>query len=274
MQDKDKIDGLIKATKKGASRLESLLYRLTLDFLIDNLDLKEGKVKYTAANESIVNKLIKYLPIKVEKTTSSLFKRLIKGLKSIFTDDTNEISKYDTRGVAVSKKVTDKVLNHASRSLNQKMDLVEIYAGIKKTIINEMSDYDGVSLKQIRKRLQGVIKDKKIVSKYYGRWTHDIYTQYKRIAADEVRKDVGLRFAVYTGGLIDTSRHFCEQRNNKVFHEDEIKAWSQLNWKEKPDTGYNPLYDCGGYNCRHYLVWVSDEYAYYLRPELKIMYGG
>jgi hypothetical protein len=44
--------------------------------------------------------------------------------------------------------------------------------------------------------------------------------------------------------------------------------WESLNWEGKPETGYNALIDCGGYNCRHRLDWVSDQMARRLRPDL------
>ena len=58
-----------------------------------------------------------------------------------------------------------------------------------------------------------------------------------------------------------------------MYHEDEIKSWENLNFAGKPETGYNPIVDLGGYNCRHRLDWVSDQVAFRLRPELKEKYG-
>jgi hypothetical protein len=137
-----------------------------------------------------------------------------------------------------------------------------------------MSTFEGVNLKDIRKSVQIQVKDKGIVTKYYSRWITDIYSQYQRVGADEIRKDIGLKFAIYQGGLINNSRHFCEERNGNVYHIDEILAWSKLDWKGKQEVGYNPVFDCGGYNCRHRLDWVSDQLAFRMRPELEEMYGG
>jgi hypothetical protein len=90
----------------------------------------------------------------------------------------------------------------------------------------------------------------------------------QRVGANRIRVDLGLKYAVYQGGLIKTSRDFCEDRNNKCFSEKEIMSWENLNWEGKPQIGYNALIDCGGYNCRHRLDWISEEYAKRLRPDL------
>jgi hypothetical protein len=124
----------------------------------------------------------------------------------------------------------------------------------------------------MRRALQNKIVGNKLAERYYSRWTSDIYSQYQRLGANEVRKDIGLRFAIYQGGLIESSRPFCEKRNGEVFHEDEVKSWVNLEFEGKPETGYNPITDLGGYNCRHRLDWISDELAFRLRPELKEKY--
>lgn len=93
--------------------------------------------------------------------------------------------------------------------------------------------------------------------------------------------DLQLNHAIYQGGLIKTSREFCEERNNKVFTREEIlrfgtsadkfggytnKSAGEFQGKTKV---YNPLTDIGGYNCRHFYSWISEDLAFVLRPELK-----
>jgi hypothetical protein len=96
----------------------------------------------------------------------------------------------------------------------------------------------------------------------------DLFPVVDRDAGERFRDELGLRHAIYQGGIIKTSRPFCIERNNKVFTVEEIASWALLDFQGKSNP-YNPFKDCGGYNCRHQLDWISDELAYKLRPDLK-----
>jgi len=267
------IDKLIKGTQKKVSKIEGLLYSVLLDYFIDNLSIGDDKIKYTSSNINIVNRIDKALDRRLSGSLAKVAKFIFSGIKSVLVGTEKMTERYDTRETQVSPSVTNKVLKHASTTIAQKVDLEAVFSELKQLTLNEMANYDGISLRQLRGKLKEKIEEKKIVNKYFSRWTHDIYNQYQRIGGDEIRKDIGLRFAIYQGGLIATSRGFCESRNGKVFHESEIESWQGLNWEGKPETGYNPFYDLGGYNCRHRLDWISDGLAFRLRPELKQIYG-
>lgn len=96
----------------------------------------------------------------------------------------------------------------------------------------------------------------------------------------QVSQHLELNFAFFQGGTIETTREFCDIRNNQVFSREEIakfgtsadeyggytnKSAGEFQGKTKD---YNPFVDLGGYNCRHSLDWISDELAKTFRPEL------
>jgi len=62
----------------------------------------------------------------------------------------------------------------------------------------------------------------------------------------------GFERYLYSGGLIETSREFCIERDGKVFTLEEIQEWD--NGQGLPADVY-----LGGYNCRHDLLPVDDE---------------
>ena len=137
-----------------------------------------------------------------------------------------------------------------------------------------MQSYDGITLRQLRLEIKERVVTKGAVSKYFDSWTRDIYSQYQRITANEVRIGLKLRFAIYSGGTIDNTRAWCEKHNGKVLHESEIESWRHKNWQGKRKSGpYNPFHDCGDINCRHRWLWISDQLAFRRRPELKNIYG-
>lgn len=94
----------------------------------------------------------------------------------------------------------------------------------------------------------------------------ELFPTVERLGNEEVRKNLGLKSAIYQGGLMETSRAFCIARDNKIYTEEQIKAWANLTWEGKSDP-YNPFLDLGGYNCRHMLDWISEELAGYLSKD-------
>lgn len=95
------------------------------------------------------------------------------------------------------------------------------------------------------------------LSKYHKGYLFDLYSQVERIAAQTYAIDLNLTHAVYAGDVIETTREFCEDRVHKAFSLQEIQSWNDLDWRGKI-PGVDVLVALGGYNCRHYLNWVSE----------------
>lgn len=266
------LEDLIKGTKRSYARLDKLIYDSILEYLVENLSISDKGVRFTQSNIGVINKL-EVTGNSFGRTIKKIFDFILKGINKLLGVTVKDLKKYDVRAEKTGVRVTDRLLTHAATSLNQVLDLSIIYADIKQTALTLLSRPEGIDLRTMRTVLKNKVIGQGISQRYYSRWTADIYSQYQRVGANEVRKDIGLRFAIYQGGLIESSRSFCEQRNGKVFHEDEVNSWSNLNFTGKPETGYSPITDLGGYNCRHRLDWISDEMAFRLRPELKEKYA-
>jgi len=127
-----------------------------------------------------------------------------------------------------------------------------------RTFVIGSEDVDGAFLKHTKTITSDSIKS------YNANYNHSIAT------------DLGLQFYRYVGGLKDTSRAFCEERNKKFFHIEEVKAWGNgdrccgLLWPQKRNgVAYwdgmrkgtnenNILINRGGYACNHQFVAVSE----------------
>jgi hypothetical protein len=261
------IDSLIKGTDKRLAHIEKMLYNILVQHLQDELDLSGNRVKYTKKNISVIERLDK-LSGRFGTAFDLLLDYIIKGIGQVVGLTSKELQKFDTRSIIYGNDVLEEIRKHSATSINQNVNLKPIYADLKSSILSLISKPEGISLREVRELLANKIVDKKIARRYYSRWTYDIYSQYQRVAANKVRQKIGLKYAIYQGGLIETSRSFCNSRNGKVFSEKEIASWSSLEWQGKPETGYDPITDLGGYNCRHRLDWISDELAEIKRPDL------
>ena len=87
-----------------------------------------------------------------------------------------------------------------------------------------------------------------------------------------VNAELGIEWFEYLGGEIDTTRPFCANRENGIYHRLEIEAWGD----GKNSAGLNDIRDgtwagridgtdsksiftfVGGWNCRHYLIPIPD----------------
>ena len=118
--------------------------------------------------------------------------------------------------------------------------------------------------------------DGAIVNKYKS-FVFDTYQQHDSATAKVFAENLNLQCFIYAGGLIDTSREFCEKRNGKVFTLDEAKEWiddpTLPRTKEERKTGqvlnYDPVIDRGRWRCRHHINFIPNSWAIRLRPELK-----
>lgn len=87
----------------------------------------------------------------------------------------------------------------------------------------------------------------------------DTLFQYTRSYQQSVTADLKLEWYMYSGGIIDKTRPFCEERAGKFFHQKEVESWAKLDWKGKnPLTTESSIFVlCGGYNCAHEIIPVA-----------------
>lgn len=73
--------------------------------------------------------------------------------------------------------------------------------------------------------------------------------------------DAGMKYFLYYGNLMATSREFCIERVKKVFSKEVIDSWDETSWGGKSGPAFT---NRGGYNCRHRWVavrknWLDEE---------------
>lgn len=128
----------------------------------------------------------------------------------------------------------------------------------------------GVTLAQFQQMFRGVFVGRAgqgMLERHWRTNTFDLFQRIDRAAGLFYADEMGLGWAVYSGTLEEDSRPFCIERVNKVYSRNQIAAWKNLDFQGKPKFGYDPFTDCGGFNCRHHLSWISDELAQYLKQK-------
>ena len=148
-----------------------------------------------------------------------------------------------------------------------------------------MKDY----VKALREMVTGSPDKTGSMERQFQRFAYDIYQQYDAAINLMLGNEMGFKYFIYQGGLIEDSRDFCAAHNNKVWSVLESEIWGEwtpsqgeypVGYEVKAKdiysvpsylgyAGYDPLIDRGGYNCRHAMGWISDDIALKMRPNLK-----
>lgn len=95
---------------------------------------------------------------------------------------------------------------------------------------------------------------------YVGQVSSDAIHQYQRNYLKVVSDDLGLKYFLYAGTEIRTTRDFCQERHGKYYTDQQVKSWANLSWsgKIKGTNEVTIFTNCGGYSCRHRLLPVSE----------------
>jgi hypothetical protein len=271
---------------------EKLFNRVLVD-IVSELDTDNGKIKQTRKNIRLINELnavydkfnrvnqfsliqnfAKSL-LGINKLNTNYFKAAATGVpKSKFTDVVNKTNDFMTTRIGIGAKneiveggfldsfikdrtVVNDMKNLTIRSVTGQMDMSEYKILLKHKVIGTETNLGGFE-------------------RYYNTFAYDQYNEYDRAYGSILSKEFKLNYAVYTGGLIEDSREFCIEHNSKVYTREEISKFGE--WHDSKGQipnyiakfpGYNPEINCGGWGCRHELIWIDKITAYKLRPELK-----
>ncbi len=270
-----------KAFVSGVDKAQEQLLKELLE-LVGELDTEAGLVKASEANfskiQEISNKLhgvlnqgeyvkaTQELISDMDKTkllTDSYYKKIAPD----YTIETrlNEIYKANrTRSIttfigetAIDSQYLQPVKDALLSGISNEMPFSELVTNLKTlTVGNE--------------EVEGKLK------KYGKQIASTTFSKAERNYTSMVADELDFQFVRYVGGTIDTTRCFCEQRNGKIFHIEEVRAWgdgdlSAGGLDSSCDNGDgtwsgmiagtnrgNIEENLGGWECDHSLVYVSE----------------
>lgn len=242
-----KIDDIYDKSEAFINKWESQIKAAIAKFMLQKLTVEDNKIVATSGNWVVLSQ--------IDATGDELeVKKFIEdNLKDIIEGTVSRFKQYD-------KTVADDLLIEGFLERYNSEDnkvLSKYYTSVRNNTLKMI--IEGKTLDEIKEYVEST-------NIGYKQFAENTFARYERTASDVLRKRIGLKHAVYEGGTITTTRPFCSERDGKVFSEEEIESWNTLDWEGK-SSPYNPFTDCGGYNCRHRLNWISEDLAKFLRDD-------
>lgn len=274
------VESLSSRLESSVKTAERALFNMVLDDFVDNLDTKDGVISNTLRNRRLLSSLDNIFQNFGQQYGVAIASGIVQGVEQIFSFNTRYFSAFEgkTKLIPIDNQVKESVRawlgideDGAVRQNGYISSLIE-----DTTVRNQVRDFmmrkivSGSGLSETRAEFKtamvGNPDELGAMQKYYRNFVYDTYSQVDRTAAKITADKLNLGYAVYEGGLIETSRKFCKERNGKVFTREEIAEFDPPTAKQ---PGYNPFTDLGGYGCRHHLNWIPYTLAIVFRPDLK-----
>ena len=269
-------------------RAQNKLFKYITDTFLPSLE--------TDANEALIpNDKMLFIPSMLDSYYDQFNEEELKPIVSTFASDITKLLKYNQKyydGVKPSDEhgqikesvlgalgISGAVIAGGSLLFNILTDRAAI-AAIKTVVMAGIGT--GLTITSMKIALKETIVSKSggLIKSLFNERLPDPYVKVDRFIGKKYQVALKLNYAIYQGGTIGTSREFCIERNNKVFSREEIAKfgtsadkWDGYTDKSKGEFQgksaiYDPFQDLGGYNCRHFYSWISDELAFTLRSEL------
>lgn len=257
---------------KAMAKLEKQLFDFVIETFTSKVSVIDGRIEFTASNFKLSNEL----STKFEAFTKDLspaFREIARKMLEVVDFAANYFTSVMGKTVLPSQiKDSIKLLeqrigidskgNIIAGSFIDRLSKVEsVRSKILDTINNSISS--NASLKDARAALREVIVGNVDVDgslvKYAKQYVHDTFFQTTRVIDTAFSEKLKLKYFVYMGDIIDTTRDFCQARAGMVFHVDDVKSWPK-NKPYFPDP-YDFFVDQGGYNCRHWIKYISESKA-------------
>lgn len=279
----------------NVSDVQKKLYLKLIDRLISALETQEGRILNNEQNihvSSSLDKVFKEFEIDVAKLMTGVvsdYTKLIGFNLRYFSEFNQALVK------SVEANVTEAMQARAGYDSTrfEKDGFIDSFIkdkAIARTIKQQVLSavLSGTKISDLTKALQSTItggQQAGILENHFRTYIYDTYSQFDRETSNQFAVQLSMNYGWYQGGLVDHSRPFCIERNDKVFTREEIlkfgtpqdkfggytdksKGEFAGKWSKKQGIIYVPERDLGCNNCGHFLNWVSFTIARSIRPEI------
>lgn len=242
---------------------------------IDGLEIDAGgKIRYSLRNLSTIRQIEEAVRRATEPARKGLMGWIIEKLLQI--TGLNE-AYFRLVRPTISDAVESRVLNRvmvrfgydlAAKKivlggwLDAMTSVTEIARRVAQDVSRAIAGRMGLAAfrRQFRQAFLGAV-GRGYVERHFSTFSFDLFQQADREVQNAYSEELSLPYALYAGTIKNNTRDFCLERVRQTYSREEIAKWEKLEFKGKIMVGYNPAIHCGGYNCRHHLSWVSEEYV-------------
>lgn len=264
----------IKEIQRAEKELEALSNNLQTDYfnsvwrVIGPITLKDNPITLAAANDVFFRAWQRIVGRGISKFLKEELRKQAAELSGYYSQYTPPVLSFND----VDKIVKQNLLQNISNFTTAYTTTTDVAFRTRSFAVGLIQQ--GLSIADIKTGLSGfVLGDANklgIVDNYnfVKLRINDTFAEYDRRTSGQYATQLQLNYFIYNGGEIKTTRDFCEQRNGNTYTREEGLEWNALDWQGKK-PGHNVLNDAGGYNCRHYLDWISYELAKQLRPDIQ-----
>lgn len=275
------LEKIIAQVEKRIAESSSSLTKIMLKEFVDKMNVERGRL-VAQFNRQTLTQFNQAFKKYQDTVKSDLVGSIVKDIDRILdnnhnfykstvenTVDKNDIKRILNRRLGINENGT--LIREGY--MNGLLDDSTIRSEIQRHVFREMFKSSG--LESFKKGLKTFIEGEKnrfgLFQRHYKTFSYDVYAQLNSFTAGTYAQSLGLRYFIYNGGLIQTSRPFCVSKNGKVFSTQEAEQWKNDPTLTAIDNreSYNWLIDRGGYNCRHTVDFIAEEVAFVLRPDLK-----
>jgi hypothetical protein len=236
-----------KILDKILNRLNEYQVKGSFKFDIDNLD-----------NVYKVDEIIEEV-LKEEGYYDNL-----KEYRKVFDQNLKDvISQYKSFG-AVSSPDLKAFNNLAFENFYQNLAVNVTDSNIKQPIKDALLQYiaGGGRYKDFKDTVKEILTTKKIEGNI-DTIAREYAFQYRRQQGQILATKLNVKYFLYFGTEIATTRCFCQERIDNIYTKETIESWVDLKWagKIKGTNKTNIFQNAGGYLCRHDFLPVSEEKA-------------
>lgn len=196
--------------------------------------------------------------------TNTYFQR-VESLKTPLQEISDIIETYYTDNFGdLTQVVKGKIpgmISNAKKEIDLMMGSEAVQTAIIDPTINALSNH--ISGRSTHNSMM-IDMDRRVKDRYEkfsGPRAEDILQRFARNMNDLMAIGFQLSWIRYVGGLIETSRDFCIERDGEYFHVGEVKLWPRQfgPWDGMlPGTNkYTIFTNAAGYNCRHTFEYVD-----------------
>lgn len=275
------IDLIIEKMESEVGKAQNSLMRQIAEDYVDNFDVdQDGRIKNTLANKRRLATLDRVYAQYVQDSGVKVVETIVKGVQDVMDFNGKYYGIFTGKAqlgtlMAETKTQISDWLGITKRGglvengyLNRLVKDPGILNTIKDSVFKSVVSQKGFF--EVKKDLKDFIGGNKnktgALQQYYRNFVYDTFSQVDRTQNKMFADKLDLKYAIYEGGLIKTSREFCKKRNGKVFTTEEI---AKFNPTTARPPNYNPFTDLGGYGCRHHLNYIPYAIAVLMRPDLK-----